>query len=117
MAIAGNDGSIILTTRVDTSGINKGMTSIKGIVGKVGGVMAAAFSVRALINFGKEAINLASDLQEVQNVVDTAFGDMSYKIERFSKKAIENFGISELTAKRTASTYMAMAKGKCKSLT
>lgn len=111
MAIAGNDGSIILTTRVDTSGINKGMTSIKSIVGKVGGVMAAAFSVRALINFGKEAINLASDLQEVQNVVDTAFGDMSYKIERFSKKAIENFGISELTAKRTASTYMAMAKG------
>ena len=111
MAISGGDGSIILTTRVDTSGVNKGMTSIKSIVGKVGGVMAAAFSVRALVNFGKEAINLASDLQEVQNVVDTAFGSMSYKIEQFSKTAIENFGISELTAKRTASTYMAMAKG------
>lgn len=111
MAISGGDGSIILTTKVDTSGVNKGMTSIKSIVGKVGGVMAAAFSVRALVNFGKEAINLASDLQEVQNVVDTAFGSMSYKIEQFSKTAIENFGISELTAKRTASTYMAMAKG------
>lgn len=111
MAISGGDGSIILTTKVDTSGVNKGMTSIKSIVGKVGGVMAAAFSVRALINFGKEAINLASDLQEVQNVVDTAFGSMSYKIEQFSKTAIEKFGISELTAKRTASTYMAMAKG------
>ena len=111
MAISGGDGSIILSTKVDTSGINKGMSSIKGIVGKVGGVIAAAFSVRTLINFGKEAINLASDLQEVQNVVDTAFGSMSYKIEEFSKTAIENFGISRLTAKRTASTYMAMAKG------
>lgn len=111
MAISGSDGSIILSTKVDTSGINKGMSSIKGIVGKVGGVIAAAFSVRTLINFGKEAINLASDLQEVQNVVDTAFGSMSYKIEEFSKTAIENFGISRLTAKRTASTYMAMAKG------
>lgn len=111
MAISGGDGSIILSTKVDTSGINKGMSSIKGIVGKVGGVIAAAFSARTLINFGKEAINLASDLQEVQNVVDTAFGSMSYKIEEFSKTAIENFGISRLTAKRTASTYMAMAKG------
>ena len=111
MAISGGDGSIILSTKVDTSGINKGMSSIKGIVGKVGGVIAAAFSVSTLINFGKEAINLASDLQEVQNVVDTAFGSMSYKIEEFSKTAIENFGISRLTAKRTASTYMAMAKG------
>ena len=33
------------------------------------------------------------------------------KMEEFSKTAIETYGISELTAKRTASTYMAMAKG------
>ena len=33
------------------------------------------------------------------------------KSKVFQKTAIENFGISELTAKRTASTYMAMAKG------
>ena len=111
MAISGGDGSIILSTKVDTSGVNKGMSSIKGIVGKIGGAIAVAFSTKALINFGKEAINLASDLQEVQNVVDTAFGDMSYKMEEFANKAIETYGISKLTAKRTASTYMAMAKG------
>ena len=87
------------------------MGSVESIVSKAGKALATYFSVRALVNFGKEAINLASDLQEVQNVVDTAFGSMSYKIEQFSKTAIENFGISELTAKRTASTYMAMAKG------
>ena len=111
MAISGGDGSIILTTKVDTSGVNKGMSSIKGTISKIGGVMAAAFSVSLLTNFGKAAIDLASDLQEVQNVVDTAFGGMAYKMEEFSKTAIETYGISELTAKRTASTYMAMAKG------
>lgn len=118
MAISGGDGSIILTTKVDNSGLNKGMVSIKnsakslmGTVSKLGAAIGVAFSVSALINFGKAAINLASDLQEVQNVVDVAFGEMSYKIEEFAKTAIENFGISELTAKRTASTYMAMAKG------
>ena len=111
MAISGGDGSIILTTKVDTSGVNKGMSSIKGTISKIGGVMTAAFSVSLLTNFGKAAIDLASDLQEVQNVVDTAFGGMAYKMEEFSKTAIETYGISELTAKRTASTYMAMAKG------
>ena len=111
MAIGQSDGSIILSTKVDTSGINKGMNSIKGTIGKIGAAIGVAFGVSALVNFGKAAVNLASDLQEVQNVVDVAFGDMSYKAEEFAKSAIENFGISELSAKRTASTYMAMAKG------
>lgn len=111
MAILGGDGSIILTTKIDQSGLYKGMASLKGAITKLGAAIGVAFGVRALVQFGKQAVQLASDLQEVQNVVDVAFGDMAYKIESFSKTAIENFGISELTAKRTASTYMAMAKG------
>lgn len=111
MAILGGDGSIILTTKIDQSGLNKGMASLKGAIKKLGAAIGVAFGVRALVQFGKQAVQLASDLQEVQNVVDVAFGNMAYKIESFSKTAIENFGISKLTAKRTASTYMAMAKG------
>lgn len=111
MAISNSDGSIILQTKVDQSGINKGLFGIKNAVTKIGAAVGVAFSVTALVNFGKAAISLASDLQEVQNVVDVAFGEMSYKIEKFADSAIENFGISKLTAKRTASTYMAMAKG------
>ncbi len=53
----------------------------------------------------------ASDLAEAQNVVDTAFGEMSYKMEQFADTALETYGISELTAKNMGSTYMAMAKG------
>lgn len=118
MAISGGDGSIILTTQIDQTGLKRGMASMKsGVAGlsksfaKIGAAIGVAFGVGALINFGKQAVQLASDLQEVQNVVDVAFGDMSYKAEEFAKSAIENFGISELSAKRTASTYMAMAKG------
>lgn len=118
MAISGSDGSIILTTQIDQTGLKRGMASMKnGVAGlsksfaKIGAAIGVAFGVGALINFGKQAVQLASDLQEVQNVVDVAFGDMSYKAEEFAKTAIESFGISELSAKRTASTYMAMAKG------
>ena len=118
MAVSNADGSIILKTKVDQTGLNKGMATMKsgvksltGAFMNLGSAVGLAMGISAMVQFGKEAINLASDLEEVQNVVDVAFGEMSYKIERFSKTAIENFGISELTAKRTASTYMAMAKG------
>lgn len=53
-------------------------------------------------------ISVASSLIEVQNVVDTTFGNMSYKIEDFSKNAIKNFGLSELAAKQTASRFQSM---------
>ena len=47
----------------------------------------------------------------LQNVVDVAFGDMTYKMEQFAKTSIKTFGISQLTAKQTGSSYMAMAVG------
>lgn len=91
--------------------VNKKMNQIGSTIKRVGAIIAATFSVRAIVNFGKQAVETASDLQEVQNVVDTAFGSMSYKMEQFADKAIKTYGISKLTAKRTGSTYMAMASG------
>ena len=114
----GYDGSIMFDTRVDTGGFNRGVRDINGGLSgltsafkKLGGVIAGAFVVKKLVDFGREAVALASDLQEVQNVVDTAFGDMSYMAEEFAKTAVEKFGMSELTAKQFTSTYMAMGKG------
>ncbi|MCR5817203.1 MAG: hypothetical protein K6F91_09990, partial [Ruminococcus sp.] len=71
----------------------------------------AAIAVNKLKDLSSAAIETASDLREVQNVVDTSFGDLSYKMEDLSDKAIETLGISKLTAKETGSTFMAMARG------
>ncbi len=112
------DGSLKFDTKIDTDGFTRGTNTIKSqanglkkMLAGLGKAMIAAFSVVALINFGKQAVNLASDLAEVQNVVDTAFGDMAYKIEDFAESSIENFGLSKLAAKQMASTYMAMSTG------
>ena len=112
------DGSLNFDTKIDTHGFSRGTNTIKsqanGLKSSLAGLgkmMIAAFSVTALVAFGKQAIDTASDLQEVQNVVDTAFGEMSYKMEEFADKAIESFGISKLAAKQTGSTFMAMAHG------
>lgn len=58
MAISGSDGSIVLSTKVDTSGISQGMGSVKSIVSKVGDTMAAAFSIRMINAFAKETKEL-----------------------------------------------------------
>lgn len=112
------DGKVVIDTGLDTSGFEKGVKSLpsktSGITSAlkgVAGAAAAAFSVKAIVDFGKAAVELGSNIAEVQNVVDTSFGSMSYKVEAFADTAIEQFGMSTLSAKKTASTYMSMARG------
>lgn len=96
------DGSIVIDVRADTQQATSALT-------KLAKLAATAFAVDKIIDFSKKAIQLGSDIAEVQNVVDVAFGDMSSAVDEFAQNAITNFGMSELAAKRTASTYMAMA--------
>ena len=97
-----SDGKVIIDTQLDSSGVENGIkslsTSISPTLKKIGGMIAVAFSVKTIVSFGKQAIETASDLQEVQNVVDTAFGSMSYKMEEFANNSIKQFGISKLSA-------------------
>lgn len=112
------DGKVIISTELDNSGFKRGLSGLtdktsglKNALASIGKTVAVAFSVAAIVNFGKEAIGLASDLDEVQNVVNTAFGTMSGQVDAWSRQSIENFGMSELAAKRMASTFMAMNTG------
>ena len=76
--------------------------------------LAAGFSAvkigKALLDLGKDALQAASDLQEVQNVVDTTFGGNANKIEAWAKDAGTQFGLTEIQAKKFTSTMGAMLK-------
>lgn len=72
--------------------------------------IAGAAIVRAVVNFGKEAIGLASDLVEVQNVLDVTFGEGNERIEAFAKNASRQYGMSELAARQFTGTMGAMLK-------
>lgn len=115
-------GTLVMKIVADASQFEKTMsntengvsrlTKIASGAGKVlGGVVvtgatAAATAVSALAVKG---VGLASDLAEVQNVVDTVFGEQGSKmIESFSKDAMKNFGLTELQAKQFSSTIGAM---------
>ena len=77
---------------------------------KIGTMLISAFAVKKLVDFGKECIELGSDLAEVQNVVDVVFPHMSKKIDSFSKNAAAQFGLSETMAKKFTGTFGAMSK-------
>ena len=88
---------------IKSSGIE---SSLKGI----GKLALAAFSVKAIVNFGKECINLGSDLAEVQNVVDVTFGSLNTEVNRFAENAITQFGLGQTVTKKYVGTFGAMAK-------
>lgn len=77
---------------------------------KLAGTVALAFGAAALIRFGKESVNLASDIEEVQNVIDVTFGLGAKQIEEFAQSAAEAYGMSELAAKQYTGTMGAMLK-------
>lgn len=104
------DGKVVISTKLDNSGLTKGLSSLKSAFSGLGKIIGSAFAVTTLINFGKEAIELASDLEEVQNVVQVAFGSMSSEVDKFAKNAMKQFGISELNAKQYMGTFGAMSK-------
>lgn len=111
------DGSVIIDTRMDTSGVQNGVSAIKksfnglgSVVKKVGLLIGGIFAIGKLTQFGKECVELGSDLAEVQNVVDVTFTTMSDKVNEFAKNAMTSAGLSETMAKRYVGTFGAMSK-------
>ena len=84
--------------------------SFSGMLKKVVAGFSAAKIGQALLSIGKDAISAASDLEEVQNVVDVTFGANNSKIESWAKSAGAQFGLTETQAKRFTSTLGAMMK-------
>lgn len=85
---------------------NKINSAFGGMALRVGGVLAGL----GIATFAKDSLMLASDMKEVQNVVDTTFGGMSSKVNEFAKKASTQFGMSGLQAKQFSGTLGAMMK-------
>lgn len=58
----------------------------------------------------KTGIDYASDLAEVQNVVDVTFGNSAAVVDSWAKTCLDAYGMNEVSAKRYAGTMGAMLK-------
>lgn len=96
---AGNKAGIVAPK------LNKVTFSLKNLLQAVLPLMG----IRQLFQWGKDAIELSSDLTEVQNVVENSFGSKGTEaINTFARTAKEQFGMTELTAKQIASRFQSM---------
>ena len=112
MAIANADGSIVLSTKVDTKGLEAGMKGIQGkaramisTFSKLGGVLAGIFSVTTIINFSKEASNLAIEQEaSVQRLIDI-YGEASNAVGDFIDQNARALGMSKASAVGFSAVY------------
>ena len=106
----GKNSVVSDTKRIGQQAAGTFQNQFKGVGQKIGKFMAAAFAVKEIVAFGKECMELGSDLTEVQNVVETTFGAESVaKINKFAREAITKLGLSETAAKQAVGTFGAMA--------
>lgn len=132
-----SDGQVVFEIKGDNSGVKQSLkdttqainqesqkwdSSVDNSSGLIASALIGAFTAvvtsdaflrigKMLVQFGVESIELASDLEEVQNVVDVTFGaEGSKRIEKWANEASAKFGLTELQAKRYSSTLGAMMK-------
>lgn len=98
MATPQSDGSIVLTTKVVTAGIQKGMSVIKNSI-KTATVALTAFSV-ATGNLIKQSVQAYAEYEQLVGGVETLFKKSADKVMRYANEAYRTSGMS-------ANEYMA----------
>lgn len=91
-----------------TKSIKSTRSGFRGLASTIGKFYATYWLVMRAVGKIGGAVDLASQLTEVQNVVDTTFGDMASKVDDFTKTSIQDFGMSELTVKQISSRFQAL---------
>lgn len=86
----------------------KSRSSTLSLASAFGKLYASYWLIFRGISKLKSAMNISSALTEVENVVRQTFGNYESLIQDFTKSSIQNYGMSELTAKQVASRFQAM---------
>lgn len=102
----GGSGSSGTSVTVDnaTKSVSTFGTTVKS-------VLAADYvqkGISIITSTGREAVNAASDLVEVQNVIDQTFGSSADQINRWAEAQAGAYGLSQLQAKQFAGYYGSM---------
>lgn len=100
MAISGGDGSIILTTDVDQTGIKNGLSSMSGTVKTYSAKMAKSFAVigaaaaTATVAITKMAVSAYADYEQLVGGVETLFKGSAQKVLAYANDAFYTAGVS-----------------------
>ena len=100
MAIGGGDGSIVLTTKVDKTGIKKGIGSMGKTAKAFGAAVAKSFAVigaaaaTATVAITKMAVSAYADYEQLVGGVETLFKGSAKRVMAYAENAFYTAGVS-----------------------
>ncbi len=106
--IAGIVLSITADTKRAADGINRINTQLDGFAGtakRLGGILAAGFAGREIVEWGKSAILAASDFNEALSKSQVVFGDYSTDLEKWANESVTALGLTHGAALEAAGTF------------
>jgi hypothetical protein len=107
MATGQGDGSIILSTKVDTKGIKQGTNSIIAMARKAGSALAVAFSVKKIADFVKASVDAFAEYEQLVGGVETLFKGSSKKLIEYANEAYRTTGQSANEYMRNVTAFSA----------
>lgn len=96
-SLKGLDGSV--------KSASSGFASFTGKLKQVGAAMGVAFASQQVMQFGKDVIMAASNMNESLSKVQVVFGEGSAAVIKFSEDAAKNLGMSKQAALEATGTY------------
>lgn len=109
MAISQSDGSIILTTKVDESGIKSGVSKVKSGIGTltkaIGAIGVATAS--GFVAISKMAVDSFAEYEQLVGGVETLFKDSSKKLIEYADQAYQSAGLSANEYMSTVTSFSA----------
>ena len=111
------DGSLNFDTKIDSKGFDKGVKNINSSVSQLSGKLgtlktkiAAAFSVAAIVAFGKKALETAASVNAANSAMSQTFGELEGAASAAITRVADESGILETRLKSTATGIYAFAK-------
>lgn len=111
------DGSIRINTRINTDGIRQGESDIRGSMNRISGsakklyaTLATVFAVGKIAQFGKEALQAASDSEAMEAQFSQVFGNLEENASQSLSAIANQAGIAEGRMKNSFTKIAAFAK-------
>lgn len=111
------DGSLNFDTKIDSKGFDKGVKNINSSVSQLSGELgalktkiAAAFSVAAIVAFGKKALETAASVNAANSAMSQTFGELEGAASAAITRVADESGILETRLKSIATGIYAFAK-------
>lgn len=111
-----SDGSVIIDTNLDNSGVEKGTSKLKNTLNKIGSVAGTAMkgvatavgvATTAVGSLVTASVNAYAEYEQLVGGVDTLFKDSSQKLQEYADEAYKTAGLSANEYMSTVTSFSA----------